>query len=92
MQLAVSQSDCLGVLGMARSTYHQISGAPLPVRCHTAHPTELTRHLTHSGSSQANGGVPDVTSTPDVLDGRWRLLYTSRPGTASPIQNTFTVR
>lgn len=24
-----------------------------------------------------------------LLDGRWRLLYTSRPGTASPIQQTF---
>ena len=25
-----------------------------------------------------------------LLEGRWRLLYTSRPGTASPIQRTFT--
>lgn len=25
----------------------------------------------------------------DLLEGRWRLLYTSRPGTASPIQQTF---
>ena len=24
-----------------------------------------------------------------ALVGRWRLLYTSRPGTASPIQQTF---
>ena len=24
-----------------------------------------------------------------LLEGRWRLLYTSRPGTASPIQQTF---
>ncbi len=24
-----------------------------------------------------------------MLEGRWRLLYTSRPGTASPIQQTF---
>jgi hypothetical protein len=23
------------------------------------------------------------------LDGRWKLLYTSRPGSASPIQRTF---
>ena len=33
---------------MARSTYHQNAGAPLPVCCHTAHPTKHTRHLTHS--------------------------------------------
>ncbi len=31
-----------------------------------------------------------MTAKPDLLDGRWRLLFTSRPGTASPIQNTFT--
>lgn len=38
---------------------------------------------------EANGGVADPT-TNDNLDGRWRLLYTSRPGSASPIQRTFT--
>ena len=26
----------------------------------------------------------------DQINGRWRLLYTSKPGTASPIQRTFT--
>eukprot|EP00892_Ulva_mutabilis_P007085 jgi/Ulvmu1/4749/UM020_0033.1 len=36
------------------------------------------------------GGVTDPTTKPDVLDGRWRLLYTSRPGSASPIQRAFT--
>lgn len=25
-----------------------------------------------------------------LLEGRWKLLYTTRPGTASPIQRTFT--
>ena len=29
------------------------------------------------------------TASPQ-LDGRWRLLFTTRPGTASPIQRTFT--
>ena len=24
-----------------------------------------------------------------LLDGRWKLLFTTRPGTASPIQRTF---
>ncbi|KAG1662067.1 hypothetical protein FOA52_005314 [Chlamydomonas sp. UWO 241] len=39
---------------------------------------------------EADGGVSNSTAQPLVLDGRWRLLFTSRPGTASPIQNTFT--
>jgi hypothetical protein len=34
---------------------------------------------------------PDPT-TLDAIDGKWRLLYTSRPGSASPIQRTFTGR
>lgn len=29
------------------------------------------------------------TASP-LLEGRWRLLFTTRPGTASPIQRTFT--
>ena len=29
-------------------------------------------------------------TTSPLLDGRWALLFTSRPGTASPIQRTFT--
>jgi hypothetical protein len=33
-------------------------------------------------------GQPDAASSPD-LDGRWRLVFTSRPGSASPIQRTF---
>lgn len=32
--------------------------------------------------------VSDPTTLPQI-DGRWKLLYTSRPGTASPIQRTF---
>ncbi len=28
-------------------------------------------------------------TTSPLLEGRWKLLYTSRPGTASPIQQTF---
>ena len=26
----------------------------------------------------------------DAINGTWKLLYTSRPGTSSPIQRTFT--
>lgn len=38
---------------------------------------------------EADGGVQGPTTSP-LLDGRWRLLYTTRPGSASPIQRTFT--
>lgn len=38
---------------------------------------------------EADGGVAAPTDSP-LLDGRWRLLFTTRPGTASPIQRTFT--
>ncbi|KAL4443695.1 hypothetical protein ABPG75_011432 [Micractinium tetrahymenae] len=38
---------------------------------------------------EADGGVKAPTASP-LLDGRWRLLFTTRPGTASPIQRTFT--
>ncbi|CAI9106697.1 OLC1v1005907C1 [Oldenlandia corymbosa var. corymbosa] len=34
------------------------------------------------------GGVPDPTSS-SLIEGRWQLMFTTRPGTASPIQRTF---
>ena len=34
-------------------------------------------------------GIAQPSESP-LLEGRWRLLYTSRPGTASPIQRSFT--
>ncbi|KAG5185119.1 hypothetical protein JKP88DRAFT_194746 [Tribonema minus] len=37
---------------------------------------------------EASGGVPDGACA-DSIDGVWRLLYTSTPGTASPIQRSF---
>lgn len=33
-------------------------------------------------------GVPDPTSS-DLIEGRWQLMFTTRPGSASPIQRTF---
>lgn len=35
------------------------------------------------------GGVPEPTRSP-LINGRWTLLFTTRPGSASPIQRTFT--
>ena len=32
--------------------------------------------------------MQDPTNSP-LLEGRWRLLFTTRPGSASPIQKTF---
>lgn len=37
---------------------------------------------------KSGDGVKAPTATP-LLEGRWRLLYTSRPGSASPIQRIF---
>ncbi|XP_074560500.1 putative plastid-lipid-associated protein 12, chloroplastic [Curcuma longa] len=34
------------------------------------------------------GGLPDPTSS-SMLEGCWQLIFTTRPGTASPIQRTF---
>jgi PAP_fibrillin len=39
--------------------------------------------------SNSSTGISSPTASP-LLQGRWRLLYTSRPGTASPIQRSFT--
>ncbi|TKW34671.1 hypothetical protein SEVIR_2G321400v4 [Setaria viridis] len=37
---------------------------------------------------EALGGVPDPTSS-SLIEGSWQLIFTTRPGTASPIQRTF---
>ncbi|KAG7600164.1 Plastid lipid-associated protein/fibrillin conserved domain [Arabidopsis suecica] len=34
-------------------------------------------------------GIQNPTDS-DLIEGRWRLMFTTRPGTASPIQRTFT--
>ena len=39
---------------------------------------------------QPGQGVDNPTTRPDLLDGRWQLLYTSTPGTSSPVQRAFT--
>ncbi|KAJ0502781.1 putative plastid-lipid-associated protein [Helianthus annuus] len=37
---------------------------------------------------EANKGVADPTSS-SLIEGRWQLIFTTRPGSASPIQRTF---
>ncbi|CAA7048465.1 unnamed protein product [Microthlaspi erraticum] len=34
-------------------------------------------------------GIPNPTDS-ELIEGRWQLMFTTRPGTASPIQRTFT--
>ena len=36
----------------------------------------------------SNAGVPDPTNS-ELLEGKWKLLYTTRPSSASPIQRSF---
>ncbi|KAF3517692.1 hypothetical protein DY000_02059197 [Brassica cretica] len=42
------------------------------------------------GKSASPKQLNDVESAVKVLEGRWQLMFTTRPGTASPIQRTFT--
>ncbi|CAM9550464.1 unnamed protein product, partial [Ectocarpus fasciculatus] len=37
---------------------------------------------------ESDGGVPSAASSP-LVDGRWRLIFTTTPGTASPVQRSF---
>ena len=37
---------------------------------------------------EEDGGVPDRASSP-LVDGSWRLIFTTTPGTASPVQRSF---
>ena len=38
---------------------------------------------------EKDGGLPNPTRVASI-NGRWRLLYTTRPGTSSPVQRAFT--
>lgn len=35
-----------------------------------------------------DGGVPEAASS-SLVDGSWRLIFTTTPGTASPVQRSF---
>ena len=51
---------------------------------------ETFAEIEESINKLENGkSIPNPTSSP-ALDGCWKLLYTSSPGTNSPIQRTFT--
>lgn len=51
-------------------------------------PEQLSKLEAAVESLEADRGVSDPTDSP-LLEGRWRLLFTTRPGSASPIQKTF---
>ena len=37
---------------------------------------------------EEDGGVTGAASSP-IVDGSWRLIFTTTPGTASPVQRSF---
>lgn len=37
---------------------------------------------------ETDGGVSERASSP-LVDGQWRLIFTTTPGTASPVQRSF---
>lgn len=68
-----------------------------PHRERTAHPHANLRDVTAEQRElvdkavddlETDGGVPDAASSP-LVDGTWRLIFTTTPGTASPVQRSF---
>ncbi|XP_076896575.1 putative plastid-lipid-associated protein 12, chloroplastic [Bidens hawaiensis] len=58
-------------------------------RGRTASPDQLKAVERAVEALEAAKGVPDPTSS-SLIEGRWQLIFTTRPGSASPIQRTFT--
>ncbi|KAB2607466.1 plastid-lipid-associated protein 12 [Pyrus ussuriensis x Pyrus communis] len=57
-------------------------------RGRSASPQQLTDVQNAVNVLEGLQGVPDPTSS-SLIEGRWQLMFTTRPGTASPIQRTF---
>ncbi|KAJ9697841.1 hypothetical protein PVL29_007118 [Vitis rotundifolia] len=57
-------------------------------RGRSASPQQLSDVESAVQALEGLGGVPDPTSS-SLIEGRWQLMFTTRPGTASPIQRTF---
>ncbi|CAI9268562.1 unnamed protein product [Lactuca saligna] len=57
-------------------------------RGRSASPQQLKEVEQAVTALEATKGVPDPTSS-SLIEGRWQLIFTTRPGTASPIQRTF---
>jgi hypothetical protein len=61
--------------------HRQACPAGVPIAPRAPHPATTSNSRTHTH----HHNTTDPT-TLEQIDGRWQLLYTSRPGTASPIQ------
>ncbi|ONH99141.1 hypothetical protein PRUPE_6G013900 [Prunus persica] len=57
-------------------------------RGRSASPQQLTDVERAVQALESLQGIPDPTSS-SLIEGRWQLMFTTRPGTASPIQRTF---
>ncbi|PWA86762.1 plastid-lipid associated protein PAP / fibrillin family protein [Artemisia annua] len=57
-------------------------------RGRSASPQQLKEVEQAVNALEATIGIPDPTSS-SLIEGRWQLVFTTRPGTASPIQRTF---
>lgn len=57
-------------------------------RGRSASPQQLTDVEQAVQALEGLQGVPDPTSS-SLIEGRWQLMFTTRPGSASPIQRTF---
>ncbi|KAK9941343.1 hypothetical protein M0R45_017949 [Rubus argutus] len=57
-------------------------------RGRSASPQQLNEVESAVQVLEALQGVPDPTRS-SLIQGRWQLMFTTRPGTASPIQRTF---
>ncbi|EXB29013.1 putative plastid-lipid-associated protein 12 [Morus notabilis] len=57
-------------------------------RGRSAPPQQLTDVEQAVQALEGLQGVPDPTSS-SLIEGRWQLMFTTRPGSASPIQRTF---
>ncbi|KAH7849179.1 hypothetical protein Vadar_014203 [Vaccinium darrowii] len=57
-------------------------------RGRSASPQQLQEVERAVQTLEGSEGVPDPTSS-SLIEGRWQLMFTTRPGTASPIQRTF---
>ncbi|KAI4386280.1 hypothetical protein MLD38_004225 [Melastoma candidum] len=57
-------------------------------RGRSASPLQLEEVEKAVKALESSEGVPDPTGS-SLIEGRWQLMFTTRPGTASPIQRTF---
>ncbi|XP_076913759.1 putative plastid-lipid-associated protein 12, chloroplastic [Bidens hawaiensis] len=83
----VQQSTSISFSDAENSLISSVLG--IQGRGRTASPDQLKAVERAVETLEAAKGVPDPTSS-SLIEGRWQLIFTTRPGSASPIQRTFT--